>query len=193
MKVNIKKIEGNWDLGYVMDKHIVKSVFLGEDEYGHPRFDTERTEVGESVFLLKYRCDWNQVEPLAQCLYENAVPLFKDIHFIIPMAASNPRDRQPVTEVANALAKKMELTSLNELLFKEQNGQSLKNLSTAEEKKKAVKDSFSTKDQIKGDGSYNILLIDDLFHTGTSMEAACEVLRKYKKINKIYVAALTWR
>lgn len=104
MKVNIKPIAGNWNLGYAMDKYLIKSTYLGDDEYGNPRFQNDRTEVGEAVYQLKYRSDWNQVQPLAQCLYDNAYPLFDKVGFIVPMAASNVRARQPVSEVAQALA-----------------------------------------------------------------------------------------
>lgn len=39
--------------------------------------------------------------------------------------------------------------------------------------------------------SGNLLLIDDLFDTGASMEAACAILRGIEAIGSIYVAALT--
>lgn len=37
------------------------------------------------------------------------------------------------------------------------------------------------------------LVLDDLFDSGASMKAACSVLRTYAKIDKIFVAALTWK
>lgn len=36
MAVNLRKIEGNWDLGYALDKHMLSSTFTGHNEYGHP-------------------------------------------------------------------------------------------------------------------------------------------------------------
>ncbi|EKN6275846.1 ComF family protein [Yersinia enterocolitica] len=195
MQVNIKPIVGNWDLGYAIDKHSVRSIMTGHNEYGHPVFDTLRTEVGESLYQLKYKFDWNQVDPLAECLLEHAVPLFTNIQLIIPMAASNPRTRQPVTAITDVLAQMMGggMMSFNDLLLKAPGGKSLKNLSTKEDKVAAIANSFSFNDQINQNGPYNALIVDDLYHTGASMEAACAVLRSYNKINKIYVAALTWR
>ncbi|HGM6909259.1 TPA: ComF family protein [Serratia marcescens] len=195
MNVNIKQIVGNWDLGFAMDKHTASSTYTGDNEYGRPMFDTTRTEVGEAVFLLKYRGRMDQVDLLAECLYRHAVPLFINVQLIIPMAASNPRDVQPVTAVSDALAAKMgnNMMSFNQLLLKAPGGQSLKNLHTKAEKQAAVAGAFSFEDQIDGTGPYNALIIDDLYHTGASMEAAVAALRCYNKINKIYVAALTWR
>ena len=111
------------------------------------------------------------------------------------MAASNVRAVQPVTAITEALASKIgnNMLSFNELLIKAPGGVSLKDLSTIDEKKAAVAGAFSYKDQIGEGGPFNALIVDDLFHTGVSMEAAVAALRGYNKINKIYVAALTWK
>ena len=58
MRVNLKKISGTWDEGWVLDKHTLKSEFKGYNSFGHPEFNTIRTEVGEATFLLKNRSDW---------------------------------------------------------------------------------------------------------------------------------------
>lgn len=193
MEVKIREIKGNWDRGYVMDKHSKYSVVIGQNEWGHNIYDTTRTEVGEAVFQLKYRNDWSKVQPLAQGLYDELYPLFEKVKFILPMPASNERARQPVTEIAEALARLADIPFFDDLLLKESGGVSLKDLNTKEEKVAAIGNSFSVSDEIENDGCWNVLLIDDLYHTGASMEAACAALRGYNKVNKIYVAALTWR
>ncbi|VGB99525.1 Uncharacterised protein [Klebsiella pneumoniae] len=178
-----------------MDKHMKKSTYLGDNEYGRPQFHNERTEVGEAVYQLKYQEDWSQVDPLAECLLQHAVPLFEDIQLIIPMAATNPRTRQPVTAIASTLAVKMGggMNCFDGMILKQAGGTSLKDLDTRAEKEAAVANMFSYQDLITSSGKYNALIIDDLYHTGVSMEAAVAALRGYNKINKIYVAALTWR
>jgi len=58
IKITPKKIGRGWRVeGYSLDKHIVSSVFIGEDEFGHPQFETKRTELGELLFRYKYRSD----------------------------------------------------------------------------------------------------------------------------------------
>jgi len=44
--VNIRpmRIPGRWRAGYVLDYHTLSSAYLGDDEYGHPMFDTKRSE-----------------------------------------------------------------------------------------------------------------------------------------------------
>ncbi|MBT0726901.1 ComF family protein [Rosenbergiella australiborealis] len=195
MDVNIKQISGNWDAGYAMDKHMKKSTYLYDNDNGRPQFHNERTEVGEAVYQLKYQGDWNQVDSLAECLLRYAVPLFTDIQLIIPMPATEPRTRQPVTAVASALAIKMGggMRCFDGILLKKAGGTPLKDLETKAEKETAVANMFSYQDLISSSGKYNALIIDDLYHTGVSMEAAVTALRGYTKINKIYVAVLTWR
>lgn len=177
----------------MLDKHSVSSVYLGEDEHGHPQFDTTRTEVGEATFLLKYRNDWAQAKPLAQAIADHIYPKLSQVGFIVPMPASSQRARQPVSEVANKLGGIVKIPVFNNVLVKAKNGKSLKDLSTKDEKIEAIGDSISVNDEISGDGKWNVLVVDDLFHTGASMEAACKVLRAYPKVGRIYVAALTWR
>lgn len=61
MNVKIMKVEGDWDDGLVLDWHVAHSEFLGHDQYGHPQYDTVRTEVGEALFRLKYRSDCTEI------------------------------------------------------------------------------------------------------------------------------------
>ncbi|TRZ57851.1 MAG: ComF family protein [Rhodocyclaceae bacterium] len=193
MKVSLREIRGSWDQGWALDKHMAKSTYLGDDQYGHARFDNVRTEVGEATYQLKYQKDWNQTIPLAQAVADNIYPKLKSVGFIVPMPASNMRKRQPVTEVSEALGEMVGTPVFSDLLRKAKNGKSLKDLHTKDEKTEAIGDSFSVNDEIGDDGQWNVLVVDDLFHTGASMEAACKVLRAYPKVRKIYVAALTWR
>lgn len=193
MKVSIRKIDGNWDAGYVLDKHTLHSQMVGQNEYGHPIWDTTRSEVGEALFQLKYRGDFNMVEPIATELAQSIYPLFENVGLIVPMPASNHRNRQPVTEIAEALGRIVQKPVFDEMLTKTANGQQLKDMNTKAEKQAALVDSFTLHRGIANEGSWNALLIDDLYHTGASMEAACAVLRGYTKIGDIFVAAVTWR
>lgn len=193
MKVSLRKIDGPWDAGWVLDKHMLSSTYVGDNAYGYPQFDNKRTEVGEATFLLKYRSDWSQAKPLAQAFADHVCPKLNDIGFIVPMPASSKRERQPVTEVARELGVLLRKPMFDGLLCKATNGKSLKDLTTKAEKVEAIGDSFSVNDQIEANGTWNVILVDDLYDTGASMEAACKVLREYPKVDKIYVAALTWK
>ena len=193
MKVSLREIHGPWDAGWVLDKHMLKSTYLGEDAYGHPQFDNERTDVGEATYQLKYQSDWSQAKRLAKALADHVYPKFNNVGLIVPMPATKTRKRQPVVEVVVELGKLVGTPVFTELLLKAPNGKSLKDLSTKLEKIEAIGGSLNVKDCIEGDDRHNLLLVDDLFDTGASLQAACKVLSAYPKIRKIYVAALTWK
>lgn len=190
MRVNIRTIGGNWDAGVVLDKHTVSSVYLGEDENGRAQFDTTRTDVGEAVFQLKYRHDWNHVRPLAQAIVTHAAPLLQPFDLVVPMPASHQRARQPVVEIARAVAALLRLPCDEQLIAKAATPQ-LKNLTTREEKEAVLDGAFRSGQA--GRGPCDVLLVDDLYHTGASMAAACAQLRSIPSVRRITVVALRWR
>lgn len=57
----VYKLEGNWKKGIAYDLHTLSGEFLGQDEYGHDQFETKRSEMGELIYLLKYRGDVSAV------------------------------------------------------------------------------------------------------------------------------------
>ena len=69
----------------------------------------------------------------------------------------------------------------------------LKDLSTKADKLNALNQRLELNDQITSKGRWNALVVDDLFDTGASLEAVCQLLKAYQKINQIYVATLTWK
>ena len=195
MDVNIKDISGNWDKGYVLDKHTLSSTFLGNDEFGHPRFDTKRSEVGEALYQLKYKSDKSKAGPLAEQVATSIVPLLGKVGLIVPMPASNQRSWQPVNEVANELGNIIDVPVFENILVKlpqEETGPQLKDLHTKEEKQAALMGRFGINDSISN-GRWAALLLDDLFDTGASMEAASAKLKTYSKIGNVYAVALTWK
>lgn len=150
MNVNVKRIDGVWDDGYVLDKHTLSSVYTGDDQFGHPTFDTTRSEVGEALYQLKYRADWSQTEPLAACLAREIIPRLGTVGLIVPMPASTVRQRQPVDEIARELAKHIGVNVFSDVVRKTAVAAalSLKNLSTKEEKLEALRGRFAINDCI---------------------------------------------
>lgn len=196
MDVQIRKLKGTWDLGYALHKHTLSSVYLGEDDWGHPRFDTTRSEPGEALFQLKYRNDHSQAAPLAAQVKTTLLPLFGEIGLIVPMPASTIRANQPVNELANALGKLTGIPVFENMIIKappSAGSTPLKDMHTREEKEAALAGRFSINDCITNEGRWNALLLDDLFDTGATMDAVCRTLRTYRKIHRIYAVAITWK
>lgn len=196
MEVQPRKLEGSWDLGYALHKHTLSSTYLGEDEFGHARFDNKRSEPGEALFQLKYRNDWSQVAPLAAEVKSTLVPLFGRIDLIIPMPASTWRRRQPVLELANELGRITGIPVFDNIVLRtpaSPSSPSLKDLQGREEKEAALRGKFRINPAISNEGRWNALVLDDLFDTGASMDAVCATLRTYSKIDRVYAATITWK
>lgn len=195
MAVNIRPITGNWDAGFALDKHTVSSTPIGHNTNGYMMFDTVRTDVGEALYQLKYQSDYKQVDRLARGIANHLIPLFEPIGFIIPMPSTQPRPRQPVLEVTRALAKIIDLPVIDTLLVStgNSNSPSTKDIVDKNQKITTLMDRFAIADVITSEGKWNVLVVDDLFDSGASMEVACTKLRSYPKVGKIFVAALTWK
>lgn len=190
MEVNVQPIYGNWDSGYSLDKHVLSSVYTGDSQWGHPEFDTTRSEVGEALYQLKYRSDYSQIPIIALQMHDSLSGYFSTASLIIPMPPSKSRARQPVSELARQLAQKMEIPCYESLLVKTSSTPQMKDIESREEKVETLIRAFSVNDQL-GNNLYDALIVDDLFDSGSSLEAATAVLRGYSKMRNIYVATVT--
>ena len=70
VEIHPRKIRGKWADGYALDLHTTSSTFLGYDGYGHPQFETVRSELGELLYKLKYRADPSAVDSIAETAAE---------------------------------------------------------------------------------------------------------------------------
>lgn len=190
MEVDIKQLHGDWNLGFSLDKHTISSTPIGPNQWGRMQFDTIRPEAGEALFQLKYRSDFTQVLPIAAQMSQSFSAYFASASLIIPMPPSKQRTKQPVTEIAKELSRIMNIPCYEELLLKTTATPPMKDIATREEKVQTLTDAFIINDQL-GNGIYDILIVDDLYDTGSSLEAATTVLRQYAKIGNIYVATVT--
>jgi competence protein ComFC len=191
MDVSLRPIEGPWTAGYVLDRTLLASAYLGEDPAGRPRVTTTRTEVGEALFQLKHRGDLSKAEPLARALRLRVLPRLGPIGFIVPMPPSRARPWQPVALVARALGQQLRVPVFERLLLKTPQASAARACATREETLGWLVATFSLHDEIRNPGRWNALLIDDHIDTGVTLEAASRVLCQYPKVAQLYVAVLT--
>jgi len=62
----------------------------GENEYGHPKFDTTRTEVGELLYQFKYRGNHQALESLLTLAINHLSKAKGRIDLVVPVPPSNP-------------------------------------------------------------------------------------------------------
>ncbi|WP_067093859.1 ComF family protein [Marinomonas atlantica] len=189
METNLIEVHGNWEDGYVLDRHTIHSEIVGHNSSGYPIWDNTRSEVGEAIYQLKYQGNDVGVDELAETMAEMIDEQFGEVDAIIPLSPSKARAVQPVSLLANAVADELGIDCIEDVLVKNGTTQQMKDLSSKEERMEALLGCFSVIDNL--DDVHDIVLLDDLFSSGSTMEAATLVLREYDKIDNIYVAAFT--
>ena len=190
MKTNIIVITGPWELGIVLDRHVESSHYAGDDSNGNPIFDTTRTELGEALLQLKYRDDFTKVNGLADAVIKAISANFPDFHGVVPVPPTKQRKVQPVFEIAKTVAHKLGKGYYPNALTKLASATQIKDLNNKDEKVKQLLGLFQLGSQQIPQGS-DILLFDDLYSTGASLEAACQALRTNINVRCVYVLALT--
>lgn len=175
--LNPVRIYGTWDEGIVLDNHMLKSVFLGYDE-------NTRTEIGELIYKFKYQKDKSCLPKVMDLIKDilDKRNLKEKIDIVIPVPPSNKtREYQPVFEISKEIAKYLGKECKLDILSKESNLQ--------------VKDGYNINGMIKQnkniENETNILVIDDLYSTGATLNEVCKVLRNDKNVKSIYCLAMT--
>ena len=107
--INPKRIKGNWKLGYALDIHSLTSVYLGINDQGKEVYDTTRSELGELLFLLKYRSKLSAADDIVQAASSFLNRSRSKFDLIVPVPPSGHRPVQPVIILARGIGKALRL------------------------------------------------------------------------------------
>jgi len=188
-KFNPRKIYGTWTDGYVLDLHSTGSTYIGDNEFGHPQFETHRTEIGELLFQLKYRSD----EKAANELVEAATSFIRkwavkpSIIVAVPPTKAY-RKLQPVARLVDGLGARLKIPVAHDAIRKQKQFAELKNVYDAEERRRLLDGAFDIiSSRVKG---HRVLLVDDLYRSGATMNAIGDALHRSGAI-AVFAFALT--
>lgn len=176
VKTNPIRIVGPWTSGYVLEaQHTLSSEFLGHDSWGHPQFETKRSELGELVHQLKYRSDRNAVAHIAETAVQFIGEWNPTFEIIVPVPPSRIRDFQPVAEIAKAIGACLSRPVTLNAVSKIKDTPQLKDVYDYHERIKLLQDAFRVdSDVVRGK---SVLLVDDLYRSGaTAMVVAKSLL-----------------
>jgi predicted amidophosphoribosyltransferase len=173
VKINPRKIEGPWREGYALDQHTVKSVYMGDDEFGHPRFDTTRSEIGELLYKLKYGNDQTVIGEIADAVEAHLRQWNQKVDLLVPVTPSKVRANQPVFAVGAEVARRLNIPFSTDIVIRRVALPQLKNIGR-DERKELLKGAHDVqKEKVAGK---EVLLFDDLYQSGSTMNAIAEAL-----------------
>ena len=181
------QLEGIWDKGFAFDLHTESSVLVGTNPFGHPQFETKRTEMGEMVFLLKNR-GHRDLAPKIVDLLTSSFKIF-DFDAFIPCPATKKRSWQPVEEIVNELGKRFSVPVIH-ALKNDADGPQIKDIDDPAEREKLLLESI----QLSGNDDFTgqkLLLVDDLYQSGSTLSVATKVLKEQAKASKVCVLTMT--
>ncbi|UJS23082.1 ComF family protein [Thiothrix winogradskyi] len=183
------ELKGNWKRGFAYDVHTLDSVYMGVDEHGHDSWQTTRSEMGELLYRLKYQGDASVVGQIVDRLgkYKG----LETMDAIIPVPSTNKQRKiQPVLAIAQALAQRINVPVLDNVLQKQTGGQELKNVDDPQARQALLKTSLTLNPNANLAGK-NILLLDDLYRSGSTLTVATDILYQQAKVKNVFVLVMT--
>lgn len=192
IKIHPVKLVGNWQKGYALDLHTVSSRLLGSDEFGHEVFETTRSEMGELLYRLKYKNDKTVLPIITETVVEflnNTWKISPSLTGIVAAPPSKNRAFQPVLALANAISIQLNLRLYHNLIRKAQATPELKNIYDYQARLKLLAHAYTVKSSIIAEQS--ILLFDDLYRSGATLQALTAALYEQGHVKKVYVLTLT--
>jgi competence protein ComFC len=186
--INLQQITGNWRSGFALDLHTTSSVYLGVDEYGHDRFDTTYSELGALLNRLKYKSDQTAAPEIISTASNFLRRERAKFDLIIPVPPSTARTVQPVILMANGIGAAVGLPVIPCVTTTRSTAQ-LKSISDPEKRKEALAGLHAV--DIKHTNGKNVLLFDDLFRSGSTMNAITDVLLQQGRAANVYAFTIT--
>jgi len=190
VEINPIHLTGPWDEGFALDFHTAGSQCLGDDAYGHPQFETTRTPIGELLYKLKYLSDRSTVEALCQTAAEFIEGRGWDLNLIVPVPPSRSRRRfQPVRVLAKEIRRLLGWQSCPDCVIKTRETDELKAIFDYKKRLGQLTGAYSvTTDKVM---NQNVLLIDDLYRSGATLESVANVLRNVGRARKVFALTFT--
>jgi len=213
MDINPCPLSGHWKEGFALDLHTLSSapkewttkkinqaelidgkITVVEKEVPDQitKWDTVYTPIGAEMNHLKYWKERHRAEIIgataANFLQQKIVTWAIDI--IIPIPPSDTtRDFQPVFEIVKQLSRLTNIKVDFELLKKLKSTSQLKQIEEPQARKDVLNGAFSIENNVLL--NKNVLLFDDLYRSGETLNAVADIILNQGKAKNIYVLTVT--
>ena len=187
-KINPQRIYGNFVSGVALDVHTLSSTYMGVNEHGHEVYDTARSEVGDLLYRLKYRSDRDAGNEIARVAAAYIAGSRTKFDVLVPVPPSGVRALQPVIYVANAIGSAVPLP-VADCVTTTRATEQLKGV-TDRERRKELLAGLHAIDASKTEGRH-ILLFDDLFRSGSTLNAITDLMMGEGRALSVRVLAIT--
>lgn len=213
MNINPQTLTGHWKAGFALDLHTLSSVpkewttkkvtvhefidgeFVAVEKEVQDKvtkWDTTYTPIGLEMNHLKYWKEKHRAEVIgataAEFLKQKAAGW--GINLIIPIPPSDTtREFQPVYEVVNHIGRLSGLPVDFQILKKLKSTSQLKEIEDPTRRKEVLTGAFSI--QNNSLTGKNVLLFDDLYRSGETLNAVCDIIINQGKAKSVYVLTIT--
>jgi len=183
------KVPGRWREGYALDYQTLSSTYIGDNEYGHPEFDTKRSEIGELLYRLKYRSEGTVVPEIVEAAANFLTTWNPGVDVVVPAPASRTRAVQPVIVLSESLAKRMGIAFSPDWVRKTREIPELKNVYDYHERIRLLAGAYNV-DKARAEG-HRVLLFDDLYRSGATLNAITESLYDQGVVSEVFTLTIT--
>lgn len=175
---------------WVLDYHTVSSVYLGDNEHGRAKWDTERTEIGERLFRLKYRhweVDDRMIRDAAETAGAFILRKLPVVDVIVPIPPSEPRPN--IRKLIEYMSEYTGVPVNFDSVARTKNIPAIKNVDDYSDRVELLSGAHRVNPQ--GIAGKRVLLFDDLYRSGATMNSVAEELYSQGKVKSVYALAIT--
>jgi predicted amidophosphoribosyltransferase len=202
------ELNGHWDKGYALDLHTTSSTPIREVKtikttidgketelqvYGEiTGWDNHYTEIGEHMNRLKYWGEHNRVAAIAELAttFLRGKLVEWNLNRIIPVPPSKlDRPFQPVIEISRAIGNLVNIPVDQNSLRKIRTTPQMIGINDIQERRRHLQGAFDIQENLLR--GQNVLLIDDLYRSGETLNSITDILKLKGKATRVYVLTIT--
>lgn len=187
-EIHPQQIDGNWTAGIALDFHTTSSTPIGNNEAGHMQFDTVRPEIAELLYRLKYRADQSAAAGIVAGAVSFLTPYLANFDLIVPVPPSSQRAVQPVLVLADGIGQALG-KPVDSCIGTTRATTQLKGVTDPVQRQALVAGLYAV-DPNRTRGRH-ILLFDDLYRSGTTMNAITDLLLGVGQASSVRVLTIT--